>query len=372
MKKVLVISDSFKGSLSSLEIVDIANELNDDFKNINIHALPVADGGEGSVDCFISALNATKKEIIVNDAYLIPTLTYYARKDDIAFIELASCCGLPKVSANPNPSLTSTYGVGEQIKDAILNGAKKIIIAIGGSSTNDAGVGAMCALGAKFINKKGESFIPVGGTLNNIKDIDLTELNSLTKDISFIAMCDVKNPLYGKNGAAYIYAPQKGADEKMVKILDDNLKYLSDLLIDKYNIDISSLEGSGAAGGFGGGCKAFLNANLKSGIETVLDLLNFNDLLKEYDYVITGEGRLDSQSLNGKVVSGILNRVKQDNKQMIILAGTISKDSEDYLNDDNIKAIFSINREAKSYKESKNESRINYKLSLKNILSLLN
>lgn len=372
MKKIIIASDSFKGTLSSSDICDIAKDcINKAFPNCEVIQIPIADGGEGTVDCFIKALNASKVNISVNDSYMKKIETYYALKDNIAFIEIASSSGLPQVKNNKNPALTSTYGIGEQIYDAISKGATKIVLGLGGSSTNDAGCGCACALKAKFYDKYNNEFVPTGKTLKNVKKIDISKTKELLKDIEIIAMCDVANKMYGKKGASYVYAPQKGADKKMVKELDKGLKHLSKIIKKDFKINVSKIKGSGAAGAFGAGSIAFFNASLKSGIDTILDITNFNDYLNDCDFVITGEGKLDNQSFNGKVISGILKRCNAFNVKVIIIPGCI----DSTLNNINIKNVYGIYptiKEKLPFEIIKKNAKSNYIKTLTNVLNSLN
>ena len=371
MKKIIIASDSFKGTLSSNDICDIAKDcINETFPDCKVIQIPIADGGEGTVDCFIKALNAKRINVTVNDSYMNKINTYYAMHDNTAFIEVASSSGLPDVKENKNPSLTSTYGIGEQIYDAINKGATKITLGLGGSSTNDAGCGCACALKTKFYDKHGNEFIPIGKTLINVKRIDTTETRKLLKNIEITAMCDVNNKMYGKNGASYVYAPQKGADEKMVKELDKGLKHISKIIKKELKINVSNIKGSGAAGALGAGSIAFLNASLKSGIDIVLNITNFDNYLNGCDYVITGEGKLDNQSFKGKVVSGILNRCKKYNVPVIIIPGCIDSSIKS-VNIENVQGIYPTIKEKLPFDIIKKEALVNYKNTLMNVLNSL-
>ena len=279
MKKIVVISDSFKGSLSSKEILNIFQEVKEEYlPNVIIKSFPIADGGEGTVEAFSSFQKGQIVNIRVHDSYMNMVDTkYFINEDNEAIIEIASSSALTQVKDNKDPSKTSTYGIGEQIKDAIKRGVKKIYIGLGGSSTNDMGTGAACALSTIFYNQSNEPFIPVGGTLKDIVSYDDSETKKLLKDVEIICLSDVNNVTYGPDGASFVYAKQKGADEAMIKMLDDGLKHLSSLIYNISNIDVSNLPKGGAAGAFGAGSYAFLNAKLKSGIYTILQLLHFED-----------------------------------------------------------------------------------------------
>ncbi len=346
MKHILIAPDSFKGTLSSLEACEIVKtSFAKVFKN-PIITLPIADGGEGSCDAFLHVKKGKKVYLQTTDPNFSPCESFYALLEDkVAVIEMATTAGLP-LAKQKNPSLTTTYGVGEQIKDAISKGCKEVIICLGGSATNDAGCGLACALGAKFYDKYGKVFIPVGGSLKDIDKIDLNELEKNTFGVKFTTMCDITNPLYGKHGAAYVFAPQKGADESMVKKLDENLKYLNEKVKSLFGIDMQSLQGSGAAGGMGGGMVAFLKSELKLGIDIILQNANFEKLLQNALFVVSGEGKIDSQSIDGKAMCGIASRCKSADVSLICIVGCFEGDLQKFY-DIGINAIFSTNKTLK-------------------------
>ena len=372
MKKCIVISDSFKGTLSSIEICEIAEQtIKTVFPKCEVIAIPVADGGEGTVTCFEKAMGAKIVKATVSNPYNEKIVANYSKIDNKAIIEMASAAGLPMVGENKNPEITSTYGVGELISHAISNGSTEILLGLGGSATNDLGCGCAAALGAKFIDKTGKSFISTGETLKNIVNIDISKVKEHLKNIKITAMCDVKNPLYGENGAAYVFAPQKGADLQMVKRLDNGLRHASEVIERELNIkDIAYIEGAGAAGGMGAGCIAFLGGKLKSGIESVLDMIEFDKLLENTDFVLTGEGRLDSQSVQGKVISGIAKRTKIRNIPLIALVGGIGDGAEQAYNL-GVTAMFGIDRDASSFEQLAPKSALYYEKTLKDILSVM-
>jgi glycerate kinase len=249
-------------------------------------------------------------------------------KNHKAIVEIAQAAGL--TLANPkNPLLTTTYGVGELIDKAISLGSKEIIIALGGSATNDAGAGMAAALGTKFYDAKGKKFVPVGGTLINIAKIDDSATKEKLSGIKITVMCDVKNPLYGKDGAAYIYAKQKGADEKAIQKLDKGLRKIAAVIKKDLKKEVSAIPGGGAAGGLGAGCLAFLGGKLVSGIDVILDLSDFKDEVKNADLIVTGEGSFDTQSLMGKGIDGLLKR-KPEATKLIVIAGKLKMDEKDY------------------------------------------
>ena len=263
MKKCVIMPDSFKGTLSSIEICDIIKEkVLEFYPDCQVKAVPVADGGEGTVDCFLYAIDAEKVELRVQNAYMEPVDVYYAKVGSQAILEMAQPAGLPQAEGRLNPKVTSTYGVGQMIRHAVENGCTDIVIGLGGSSTNDGGAGAAAALGTVFRNAEGESFIPAGGTLKEIVSIDNSQTRKLLEGVSITAMCDINNPMYGPQGAAYIFGPQKGADPEMVKELDSQLIYLSELIQKDLGTDVSRMEGAGAAGALGAGIVAFMGCLL--------------------------------------------------------------------------------------------------------------
>lgn len=372
MRKVLVMPDSFKGTMSSGEICEMmAEAVNKHFSEVTVYSLPVADGGEGSVDAFITAMQGEKVSCRVAGPYFEEMDAFYGRIDkETAVIEMAVCAGLPLVEGRANPLYTTTYGVGELIAHAKAAGARKIIVGLGGSCTNDGGVGAAAALGTVFYNAKGESFVPTGGTLHEIVRIDTAPCKAKLEGVEIITMCDIDNPLYGERGAAYVFAPQKGADTEMVKILDDNLRHLGDVIAASLGKEVAFMKGAGAAGGMGAGMVAFFDSKLQMGIETVLDVLHFDSLLEGADLVLTGEGRIDHQSLSGKVVMGVARRAKVKGVPVLVVVGAIGEGIEP-LYDMGVNAIFSINKEPISFEEAKNKSHENMRFTLDNLMRLL-
>ncbi len=311
--------DSFKGSLTQFEFIEIASSvIKGKNPNAEIVLIPMADGGEGTVDCFLAAAEGTKRELEVTYSNFDKKTAYWGDFGSFAVMEAASACGLAATKIK-NPMATTTYGMGEIIIDIINHGIKDIIIGLGGSSTNDMGAGMAAALGVKFYKKDDSTFIPTGGNLSEIVRIDTTLADTLLKGVKITAMCDVVNPLYGEQGAAQIYSRQKGASEMEVLFLDANLKYVASIIKDGERI--ASIPGAGAAGGLGAGVIAFLGGELKSGIDLLLDAAGFDAHIADADYIITGEGKLDSQSVQGKVVSGIGARVGKYGKKIIVFCG---------------------------------------------------
>lgn len=373
MQNFILVPDSFKGTLSAIEVCNIMkSSIKNLYKDANIISVPVADGGEGTVDAFLYALGGEKKSIWVSDAFNEQKiLAHYAMlKDNIAVIEMAACAGLPLVKNRLEPDKTTTFGVGELIIDAINSGAKKIILGLGGSATNDGGCGMASALGVKFKDEQDQEFIPTGGTLSQIYKIDMNNIYSKIKDIEFISMCDVDNPLCGKLGASAVFAPQKGADEDMVKSLDEGLAHLAKIIKRDLHIEVKDIKGAGAAGGLGAGSIAFLQSKLTKGIDAILDTIKFDELVSKADIVFTGEGKFDSQSLHGKVVMGVANRSQKYKTPVIVVTGAIGENIQEAYNK-GITAIFSINKEPMEFSKSALKSKENMILTMENILRLL-
>lgn len=373
MQNFILVPDSFKGTLSAIEVCNIMkSSIKNLYKDANIISVPVADGGEGTVDAFLYALGGEKKSVWISDAFNEQKiLAHYAMlKDDIAVIEMAACAGLPLVKNRLEPDKTTTFGVGELIIDAINSGAKKIILGLGGSATNDGGCGMAAALGVKFKDEQDQEFIPTGGTLSQIYKIDMNNIYSKIKDIEFISMCDVDNPLCGRLGASAVFAPQKGADEDMVKSLDEGLAHLAKVIKRDLHIEVKDIKGAGAAGGLGAGSIAFLQSKLTKGIDVILDTIKFDELVSKADIVFTGEGKFDSQSLHGKVVMGVANRSQKYKTPVIVVTGAIGENIQEAYNK-GITAIFSINKEPMEFSKSALKSKENMILTMENILRLL-
>lgn len=372
MRKCIVISDSFKGTLSSLEICEIAGKcLARRFPDCETVKIPVADGGEGTAACFREACGGEWVPVPVRGPFGDPlTASYLRLPEGRAVLEMAAAAGLPLAEGRLDPGRASTYGVGQMIRHAIEHGVRDILLGLGGSCTNDGGCGCAAALGAIFTRADGSAFLPTGNTLDQIADIAVPRL---PEGVRITAMCDIDNPLYGPQGAAFVFAPQKGADEAMVERLDRNLRALDGVFAARLGRSVADVPGAGAAGGFGGGLLTLFGADLRPGIEAVLDLVNFDSLLENCEAVFTGEGRLDSQSLRGKVVSGVARRAGRRGVPVIVIAGSVDPDLESVCEDpkSGITAVFSINRQAVDFSVSRNSSRENYAHTFDNILRLM-
>lgn len=371
MKKCVVVSDSFKGTVSSREICEIAQRvIPRHFPACEVVCIPVADGGEGTVDCFIQAMGAQRVEVTVTNALGEKSAAAYARIGELAIIEMAAAAGLPQVGALRCPGTATTYGVGELIAHAAHSGCRKILLGLGGSATNDGGCGCAAALGVRFYDAAGQSFVPVGDTLGRIARIDTAKADELLRSVEITVMCDVTNPLYGPTGAAYVFAPQKGADAEKVKSLDAGLRHFGDVIRSQLGIDVSRMPGAGAAGGMGAGCVALLGGTIQSGIDAVLDVTGFDRQLEGADLVITGEGRIDSQSADGKVVSGVARRTRAKGVPLIAIAGGIA-DSAGAVYDIGVSAMFSTDRAALPVDMLGARSPGDYEATLSDIMSLI-
>ncbi len=330
--KILVAPDSFKGSLSAVEICNITEAVAKEiFPSCEVVKLPVADGGEGTVESILDTLSGKSMEIeVANPLGKKITSNYGIFNNDKAIIEMASASGLPLIEKYKRDVLNSnTYGTGELILDAIKNGAKKIYLGIGGSATNDCGIGCLSALGVKFLDANNNLVDPVPANFKNIVDIDNSSMEKGVLETEFVIMCDVKNPLLGKDGATYIYGKQKGIEENDMPVHEDGIAYISKLIEDKTKVSIANREGCGAAGGLGAGLLAFTNASMQSGVETILEILEFQEKLNGANLVITGEGRMDNQSAFGKVAFGVGSLSKANNVPCIAVVGGLGDGYED-------------------------------------------
>ena len=368
MKKVIVISDSFKGSLSSSAIVRVARDvLGQFYPNCQVIGLPVADGGEGTVDCFLEAVGGEQIAVPVTGPWGESVEACYGRIGDTAVVEMAAAAGLPMVGERLDPSKTTTYGVGQLLRHAVEHGAIHLILGLGGSATNDGGCGAAAAMGVVFRDKAGQSFVPVGETLGEIASIDCTAAHSLLSGVTVEVMCDIDNPMCGPQGAAAIFGPQKGADATMIRQLDHNLGYLARCIETDLGITVSELPGAGAAGGFGAGAAAFFGAQLRPGIEVVLDLVRFEEQLDGCDLVLTGEGRMDGQSLGGKVPIGVSRRAKKKQVPVVAIVGITGPGIEP-IYDEGITAVFSTNRDALPFAAVRDRGEDDYRRALTDLM----
>jgi glycerate kinase len=328
--KFVLAPDKFKGSLTGLEFCNaVAKGLLKVIPDAEVVFLPLADGGDGTIEVANYYLNGDLIQLEVKNPLFQNGLAIYLYASDskIAFIEMAEASGLKLLDPTEyDCKNATTFGTGQLILDAINRGAKEIILGIGGSATNDCGIGMAAALGYRFLDKKGVDVIPIGASLSQIVTIDDSQVNKDLKDVTFKIACDVTNPLYGKNGAAYVYAQQKGADENDIKILDKGLFDFSKVLDAKFKINSQAVLGGGAAGGMGIAAKVFLNGELISGITLMKELAQFDEKIKNADWIITGEGKLDDQTLSGKTIHGIIEVTKQNNINVAAFCGKLDLD----------------------------------------------
>lgn len=328
--RFLFASDSFKGTLSSEEIISILTETAKEvFPECECAGVPVADGGEGTVDAVVKAMGGSLRTVTVHGPLMEAAKASYGVFGGQAVIEMAAASGLPMVPADRrNPLETTTYGTGELIRDALEQGYQKIAIAIGGSATNDGGMGAMAALGIRFLDGDGRELTGFGKDLGKVADIDVSGLIPAAKTAKFTVMCDVTNPLTGPDGATYTFGKQKGGTPEILDKMETDMVSFAKLMLLKTGVDVDRIAGAGAAGGLGAALKVFLNGTMKSGIDTVLDLIGFDGLLEDVDLVITGEGRMDWQSAFGKVPSGIGLRCRQRGIPAVAIVGGMGDGAE--------------------------------------------
>lgn len=336
--------DSFKGCLNSRQAADSVKQgIQAAIPDAQVTTVAVADGGEGTVDALIYETNGefvdTTVEGPLGDQI---SARYGILPSGEAVIEMAAASGITLISEDRrNPERTSTFGLGQLIRHALQQGVRDFLIGIGGSATNDAGTGMLQALGWKFLDRSGAVIQERGGQiLSRIADYSNSQADPRLKKCRFSVACDVDNPFFGPQGAAFVYAPQKGADSKMVKRLDDGLKNLAAVIHAKQGLDVGTLPGAGAAGGLGGGFVAFLNAQLQSGIDLVLQAQNFDELILNADWIITGEGKIDAQTVSGKVVSGVARHAQAYHVPVIALGGAVLE--REALNRAGITAAFAI------------------------------
>ncbi|MCM3594780.1 glycerate kinase [Metabacillus idriensis] len=343
--KIVIAPDSFKESMTALEVCEaIERGLRRSLPEVKTVKIPMADGGEGTVQALVDATGGTFTSLTVTGPLGLPVEAEYGWLGDLktAVIEMAAASGLHLVPPERrNPLMTTTAGTGELIKDAVQKGAEHLIIGIGGSATNDGGMGMAQALGVKFLDAEGADLPYGGGAISKLARIDVSgmmkELSGVTIDVA----CDVDNPLTGPNGASAIFGPQKGATDETVSVLDQNLSHYASLILKETGMDVEKREGSGAAGGLGAGLLAFLNANLKRGADIVIETVQLEKHMSEADLVITGEGRIDGQTIHGKTPVGVSRAAKKLKIPVIAIAGSIG-DGYESVYDEGIGSVFSI------------------------------
>ena len=324
--KIVIASDSFKGSMTSLDVALAAERgVRDVLPDCQVLTVNVADGGEGTVEAIVDALGGEIVKVNVSDPLGREIETYYGIAGETAILEMAAASGLPLLKVEErNPWATSTLGTGEMIMDAIARGCRKFLVGIGGSATNDAGIGMLQAMGFRFYDANGELITQgCGGVLGSISHVDDTLVSAAVKESQFTVACDVDTPFCGPEGAAPVFAPQKGADDEMVKRLDEGMASFAKVIAEKYAIDIVPVAGAGAAGGMGGAFRAFLGATLKKVIDMVLYAIDFDTKIQGADLVITGEGKVDFQTAKGKTAAGVLNRAQKQHIPVIAIGGCV-------------------------------------------------
>lgn len=352
--KILIICDSFKGSLSSHEAGEAVRDgVIQVMPDADIEIMEIADGGEGMLDVFIRNAGGEKVECEVRDAVGRHIQACYVIKESTAVIESACSCGLTLISPSErNPMLTTSFGVGEMILDGLKRGCKDFIIGLGGSATNDGGVGMLQALGYGFLDTEGKETGSGGGNLGRISKIDDSRIVAGLRNIKIRIATDVRNPLTGKSGASEVFAPQKGADGVMVRELEAGMKNFAEVAARYLGRDYSRESGAGAAGGLGFALRGFLGGVFHSGIDLLLDESGFEERLSGTDLVITGEGKLDRQTFMGKVPVGILKRCRRWNIPIIAIGGIIEDGTEELFLKAGFKGIYGIKPENQSLQES--------------------
>ena len=355
----MVAPDSFKGTMTSREVCDLMEEgIRRVFPDVTVTKLPTADGGEGTVDAVLGVLGGSRRTIVAKDPFFRDVRASYGVVDNgrTAVVEMAAASGLGLVSDRGDPWLTTTYGTGQLLADALEAGCDELVVGIGGSATNDGGVGMAAALGFRFVDRDGQEIALTGGGLAGLAKIDPSGKHRLLGERPITVACDVDNPLCGPQGASRVFGPQKGADPEMADRLDHNLRHFAEIVLRDLEIEVLDLPGGGAAGGLGAGLVAFAGATLVPGIDLILDLIGFDRALKGADLVITGEGRLDAQSLGGKVPIGVARRAAAAGVPVIAVVGEAVGDMA-RVHEAGIGAVFSTNRDGRPFSDARKTSR---------------
>jgi glycerate kinase len=372
--KIVIAPDSYKESLSALEVASaIEAGFREIFPEADYVKIPVADGGEGTVEAMVAATQGSIVRLTVTGPLGKPVDAFYGLSGDerTAFIEMAAASGLALVpAAQRDPLITTSFGTGELIKDALDRGVDHVIIGIGGSATNDGGSGMMQALGAHLLDDHGKEIAYGGGALPRLAQIDIEQLDPRIKQCRFEVACDVTNPLTGEKGASAIFGPQKGATPELVQQLDKALAHYANIIHRDLDIDVLHIDGGGAAGGMGAALHAFCQAELRSGIEIVTEALGLAEQVKDADLVITGEGRIDSQSINGKVPIGVAKVAKQFNKPVIGIAGSLTADVG-IVHQHGLDAVFSVLFGICTLEEALANAAQNVRLTARNVAAVI-
>lgn len=322
--KVIIAPDSFKGTMTSVQVIErIKDGIQSYFKDSDIYEVPIADGGEGTVAAITEAMEGSYHSCYVQGPYGKPTKAVFGVAENTGILEMAESSGIILVEPDEmNPLKASTYGTGEMIRHALDSGVTSLVIGIGGSATNDGGIGMAAALGVRFYDAKGQLIDSYGGErLADVDRIDMSLLDKRLDGMKVTVICDVTNPLTGEEGATYVYGPQKGADYKSKPVLEAGMVHYRDVLKKTFRVDMDQVPGAGAAGGLGAALVAYLKAELKPGVETILDMVDFDTMVQDADLVITGEGRLDGQSVYGKVPVGVAKRCIDPQVPVVAIAG---------------------------------------------------
>ncbi|KPA52903.1 glycerate kinase [Photobacterium leiognathi subsp. mandapamensis] len=371
--KIIIAPDSYKESLTAMEVATaIENGFRQVMPNAEYIKLPMADGGEGTVQSLVDASNGTIIERSVTGPLGEQVSGFFGLMGDdkTAIIEMAAASGLHLVSPERrNPMLTTSFGTGELILAALDQGVKHIIIGIGGSATNDGGIGMAQALGIRFLDENNKQISYGGGALDRLHRIDMSNIDPRLRSVKLEVACDVDNPLCGEKGASQVFGPQKGATPEMIAQLDNNLAHYAEIIKRDLGRDVKDMAGAGAAGGMGAALLGLFNAQLRSGIEIVMDAVNLADVIKEADLVITGEGRIDSQTIHGKTPIGVARTAKRFNKPVIGIAGSLSYDCN-VVHEHGIDAVFSVVPRSVSLAEALSEAAINVELTARNVAAI--
>lgn len=372
MKRFLLAPDSFKGTMTAGRVCELMSEaIRTHIPDAEITAIPVADGGEGSVDCFLEAMGGERVTVPAVNPYFEEMEGFYGiLPGGTAVIEMAACAGLPLAEGRLAAEKTTTQGVGMLLADAAARHCHRVIMGLGGSATNDGGCGMAAALGVRFLNAAEEAFVPVGETLREIVSIDASGRLPALRGMEIVTMCDIDNPLCGPSGAAHVFGPQKGASPAVVEQLDAGLAHLADVIERDLGVSVRELPGAGAAGGMGAGMAAFFGSRLQMGIETVLDVTGFDEKLRCADLVLSGEGKLDGQSIRGKVVAGVAKHCKAAGVPLIAIVGDVG-DDVDAVYEQGVTGIFSTNRAAIPFTEAKKRCESDLRLTVDNLIRCL-
>ncbi|WP_305816070.1 glycerate kinase [Photobacterium leiognathi] len=371
--KIIIAPDSYKESLTAMEVATaIENGFRQVIPNAEYIKLPMADGGEGTVQSLVDASNGTIIEHSVTGPLGEQVNGFFGLMGDgkTAIIEMAAASGLHLVSPDlRNPMLTTSFGTGELILAALDKGVEHIIVGIGGSATNDGGIGMAQAFGVRFLDENNKQISYGGGALDRLHRIDMSNIDPRLRSVKLDVACDVDNPLCGEKGASQVFGPQKGATPEMVTQLDNNLDHYAEIIKRDLGKDVKDMAGAGAAGGMGAALLGLFNAQLRPGIEIVMDAVNLADALKDADLVITGEGRIDSQTINGKTPIGVARTAKRFNKPVIGIAGSLSYDCN-VVHEHGIDAVFSVVPRSVSLAEALAEAAINVELTARNVAAI--